>query len=640
MGWIWSEKETHENVWVMFAKDIYFEQKPLQSRLYIAVDTKYWLYINGEMIVFEGGVKRGPGFHQTYFDEVDLCDYLIQGNNRLAVLVWYFGKSGFSHCSSGHGGLHMELEVDNHTFYTDSSWKYMDYVAYVQEDKTDIRPNFRLAEPNLYYDAVKATEEWWKPDYDIENWKNAVEVEKDYWGKFVHRRIPQWKNSGLQDYINADEVTGKEVTNETTIAMALPYNAQITPYFDIEVSEGKRIDIFTDTYDTFYPEEKNTKSVYYTKNGRQTYESLGWMNGEIVYYKFPTGTRIHSLQYRETGYDTVFVGDFHCKNAFFNRLYEKCRRTLYVTMRDTFMDCPDRERVQWWGDVNLEMQMMFYCLDEKAKLLYEKGVSAMAEWARHYGHMTTVVPSGTEQFELPLQNLAGIYGFYYYFERTGNISILQEVYPMSKAYVLSYEFDANTIIKHKTGSWDWADWGENADVTVMENAWLFMAAKSCLQMASTLGYTEDIEIFTELIKRIDDKFYEKFWMKEGFYYNTANGKPDDRANALAVLAGPTKKQDYPVLRHIFETTYNASPYMEKYVLDAICQMGYLELALCRMKDRYKEMVEDSGTTLWEYWNKDGTRNHAWSGGPLIILMQYQQEINQILEGKNGKDEAV
>lgn len=257
----------------------------------------------------------------------------------------------------------------------------------------------------------------------------------------------------------------------------------------------------------------------------------------------------------------------------------------------------------------------------------------MAAWAEHYGHMTTVVPSGTEQFELPLQNLAGIYGFYYYYERTKNKEIIEVAYPMSRDYVLSYQFDDKNRVLHKEGSWDWADWGENEDVYIMENAWVVLAAKSCFNMAKVLEYEKEAEEFQALIERIKSSFYENFWTGSAFYNNTKNGRPDDRANALAVLAGLVHKEDCKKLLKIFETTYNASPYMEKYVLDAVCEMGYLKEALQRIKIRYKEMVEDSGTTLWEYWNKDGTRNHAWSGGPLIILKKYEQQVEKLINSK-------
>ena len=73
---------------------------------------------------------------------------------------------------------------------------------------------------------------------------------------------------------------------------------------------------------------------------------------------------------------------------------------------------------------------------------------------------------------------------------------------------------------------------------------------------------------------------------------------------------------------VLNTIENASPYMEYYVLEAMCEMGYVQDAIARMKRRYKDMVEDGYSTLWEYWNTEGTKNHAWSGGPLVILSKY------------------
>ena len=58
------------------------------------------------------------------------------------------------------------------------------------------------------------------------------------------------------------------------------------------------------------------------------------------------------------------------------------------------------------------------------------------------------------------------------------------------------------------------------------------------------------------------------------------------------------------------------------MLDALCEMGYIEEAAQRMKKRYREMVEYDYSTLWEYWDKGGTLNHAWSGGPLITMSKY------------------
>jgi hypothetical protein len=71
--------------------------------------------------------------------------------------------------------------------------------------------------------------------------------------------------------------------------------------------------------------------------------------------------------------------------------------------------------------------------------------------------------------------------------------------------------------------------------------------------------------------------------------------------------------------------------MEKYVGEALYQMRFEEDAITRTKKRYKNMVEDPGTTLWELWN-GGTKNHAWSGGFLTLLSQYGAGVAPVTPG--------
>ncbi len=123
-------------------------------------------------------------------------------------------------------------------------------------------------------------------------------------------------------------------------------------------------------------------------------------------------------------------------------------------------------------------------------------------------------------------------------------------------------------------------------------------------------------------------FHRTFWNGKYYISPDYHGKPDDRAQALAVVSGVLPEELYPVIRSFFSEWYHASPYMEKYVLEALCTMGYYQDALNRMKLRYRAMIESPLTTLWEGWGigsegfGGGTYNHAWSGGPLTILSQY------------------
>ena len=58
--WIWKQGENGENTWMNFVKKFTLECAPKRAVAQIAADSKYWLYINGETAVFEGGIKRGP----------------------------------------------------------------------------------------------------------------------------------------------------------------------------------------------------------------------------------------------------------------------------------------------------------------------------------------------------------------------------------------------------------------------------------------------------------------------------------------------------------------------------------------------------------------------------------------------------
>ncbi|MGM9621440.1 MAG: glycoside hydrolase, partial [Bacteroidaceae bacterium] len=93
------------NTWARFRRDVQLASLPERVEASICVDSKYWLYVNGEVAVFEGGLKRGPNPRDSYYDRVDLRPYLRKGINHVELLVWHFGKSGFSHLDSGRMGL-------------------------------------------------------------------------------------------------------------------------------------------------------------------------------------------------------------------------------------------------------------------------------------------------------------------------------------------------------------------------------------------------------------------------------------------------------------------------------------------------------------------------------------------------------
>jgi hypothetical protein len=124
-------------------------------------------------------------------------------------------------------------------------------------------------------------------------------------------------------------------------------------------------------------------------------------------------------------------------------------------------------------------------------------------------------------------------------------------------------------------------------------------------------------------------FNQKYW--NGLSYRDPNykGKTDDRVQALAVDGGLADKEKYSQILNVLKQEEHASPYMEKYVMEALFLMDEPDFALQRQKKRFANMVNNKMfTTLWEGWNYNdpkyggGTINHSWSGGGLVVLSQY------------------
>ena len=612
------------NTWLIFRKDVKLTEVPVSLTARIATDTKYWLWINDQMVVFEGGLKRGPSRQATYYDEVEIAPYLTVGDNTIAVLVWYFGKQGFSHANSGMTGLFFEAIAGNVEILSDRSWKGGIYDAYQNTEAPF--PNFRLPESNIRFDAQKEIAGWNKKSFkgSIGSVSEVNVLSDVQIGRLVKRPIPLWKDYGLADYVDIRKSSAGD-----TLFCRLPYNCHITPYLKVKASAGAMIKMQTDNY--LGGSSPNVRAEYITREGEQEYESFGWMNGHEVWYVIPKGVEVLAVKYRETGYNAEFVEPFHCDNAFYNELWKRSVRTLYVTMRDSYMDCPDRERAQWWGDEVNELGETFYALTPSAHQLALKGIHELMNWQRADGVIFSPAPAGNWNKELPLQMLASVgwYGFYTQYYFSADSSFVPVIYDRLKRYLHEvWQVDANGLAIERSGDWTWGDWGTNIDMGVLTNCWYYLALKAERAFALQIGKSADAEKIKQMMEQIEQQFDAKFWNGTAYRTPEYKGETDDRAQAMAVVTGLASKDKYPALLKVLKKEYHASPYMEKYVLEALFLMNEPSFALERMKARYEKMLAYTDyTTLFEGWGigaegfGGGTINHAWSGGPLTLLSQ-------------------
>jgi alpha-L-rhamnosidase len=633
--WIGENFPSVPNTFYKYRYQFNINDKPAVAVASISCDSKYWLYINGHLVVFEGQLKRGPTPNDTYYDEVNIQPYLQQGKNTIAILMWYWGKQGFCHNSSGRAGLLFEAEVDRQFIVSNKEWKLEKHQSF--RNSTGQQPNFRLPEFNIHYDARYDTEEWIQPSFDDAQWTKAAVIAKAGeapWNQLWKRPLPQWKNSGLIAYEN------KTVNRqEDKIVMQLPLNLTVTPYFKIEAPAGLLIDIRTDNYEG--GSAPNVRTEYITREGVQEFETPAYMNGHQVIYTFPKEIKVLELKYRETRFDTKYVGLFNSNDVFLNGLWTKSTTTLNVNMRDGIFDSPDRERAQWWGDIVIVLEEIFYSCDSNGITAIKKSISNLLEWQKKDGVLFSPVPAGNWDKELPAQMLAAIgkYGIWKYIEHSGDTDMIRYAYPFIKKYMQLWSLNEKGLVNHRAGGWDWHDWGNKIDVSLLDNAWYFMALESCYLMAKHLNLASDAANYEQQMQHIKMNFQKHFWKGNRFASDEYPFFADDRGNGLAVCAGLVTKEQWRKLKPVLDTTFHAGPYLEKYILESYFIMNDAADGLKRMKYRYEKMVSHPAiTTLWEGWEigsstyGGGTYNHGWSGGPLSLMSAFVAGIRPLSNG--------
>ncbi len=664
--WIGPATDVHPGQWLSFRKSFKLSLVPSQAVVRLTVESKYWLWVNGQLVVFEGQVKNGPAPQSAYFDKLDISQYLIPGENVIALLTVYFGKNGYGFFDSGTPGLIFDADFGAEgQLLSDEQWVAIPNPAYHESAPQSDR-SYRLAEPDINYFATDSLGDWQALDYDDQNWEHVVTKPmpfKALWERPIPElkigHINRYSASGsseqawsLSDQPHADKTNLYAIKNRT--------NLQGTAYLKVIAPADQKIEIYTDTWKEAAGHGNSVRHVYHTKAGVQEFEALGWFNGHRIFFEIPKAVKVLTLGFRPSGYALETPAEFESDSRFMNKLNQKSFDTLYVTMRDSFMDCPDRERAQWIGDAVIEMEMAFYGMDENAGLLFKKAMNQALNFQHSSGAIPTTAPNGIDSsnldaegnlkkeiiesgrgggnFELPMQSLAFVTSFWKYYRYSGDRQPLEDGFPKLMKYLRLWKFDDTTgLVSHRGGTWDWPDWGSHPDARLIEQCWYYAAAKAVVNIGNTLNHVplDDINFLQHRLDGISEHFEANFWRddKKAYYDETDDSQPDDRANALVVYAGLANDQHRLDLIHLLKTRFNASPYMEKIVLEALYLLNADQEALQRTYKRYQQMVNDDFPTLWEFWQANkGTRNHAWTGGPLIMMYRYNLGLQPLSAG--------
>ena len=619
--WIWTDNAAAPNAWISFRRTFTLAAKPGEALIQVACADKYWLWINGLLVRREGALKSGPTRTDWYVDEWDIAQHLHAGENQIAVLAWFFGRPGSSHRNSGKAGLLLRLVAQDMELVTDSRWLARRHPAFGQRGGG---VSVTLCEQAVDFDARQDMPGWTGPGFDDSAWKPAAEQSgagTAPWGKLVSRPTPFWADREPRECALDGTLP---ITGPAVVVGRFPVNIQVYPIIRVNAPAGREI--------TLQIERDKKTTRYTTRDGEQEFEVPAWGNGHFVTCTIPAGVTVAGLSYRETGYATDFAGAFISSEPALDLLWTKAARTTHLCMRDTFMDCPDRERSCWPGDAANAFEVAFRSLDRRADALVEKTLREFAGWASPGGNLWGAVP--TSRFEnsfreFPAQTLGMLgFGVRTWWLNTGNRELLAAFYPAMRRYLLElFKVDQGMVVhrgprdvKWGAGVQCWYDWGENIDGTALDQTLYYAALGMLADAARVLGRADDGRRCDELRASMRNAFDSCWSVADGAYRsNGYKGRIDDRAQALAIVSGLAPVSRHARLADSLERERNASIYLERFPLEALVLAGRPQSALSRLKRRFSAEIASDYSTLPEIFGERS--NHGWGGAAVVRLAE-------------------
>ena len=261
------------------------------------------------------------------------------------------------------------------------------------------------------------------------------------------------RDFGFKEYDRISKNLPHAENGPWRLVCTMPYNCHFQPSIVAEAPAGKVIAFNSSNPLVLFltPTESCT-----TEAGEHTYEAKNWVSGEGAIYTIPPGVTVKAVKYHETGYDTTFAGSFECNDEDYNILWKKAARTCYICMRDHFYDCPDRERVGFWGDGTPELNQCFYVFDTASHRLCKDLVLRKLEPSFYPGQHLEFL---------------GEYGLWFYYLHTGDLQSMRTVYAPTKQFLFeTYRFGNPGV---------WFDWGKEVkDMAVVEECFYYIDLKT------------------------------------------------------------------------------------------------------------------------------------------------------------------
>lgn len=672
---IWKDGQVVKNRFLRFQTEFEIE-KTSEVQFYICTDTKYELYINGNLTGF-GQYDDFPK-HKAY-DCYDISNYVNKGKNLVSILAW---SAGVDMPSMHLGGLPMVIftavQGGECVLRSCENIKCSNADAYINGEIEQISNervfNFGF---DLRYDDLWKTEnvsQMWDyakicDDSDIVYYMRPVKnlvLEEVNCGKIISQgefvqgegdtvaKKMQYASMAYRDKNTVlDEAENSVTLLRENVYCVIDLGEETAGYFviDAEAEDGAILDVacgehLADLRVRSWVGDRNYAFRCVMREGRQRMcfyiQRLAGRYLQIFAHKGLK--KINKLGLHKVSYPVCEQIKLQTSDRLLNKIYDVGVKTLKLCMFEHYEDCPQREQSLYPMDSRNQMLAGYYAFGETA--MPKASLSLLAEGQLECGLLEVTAPSKCER-TIPSFSLIWITAVKEYVLFSGNTDFIKDMLPVAQKILRFFKFDdkKNLVLRPtEYRYWNFYEWNTglsnwDEDKTVkydaLLNAFYMMALNDYAQLCDWVANNKEAQWARQIWKKISNDFHDTFYCVDmGAYcsYIDANELHFSQlTQALAVLCGAVPKEYLDKIRErvLSEELIGTSLSHSIFKYDALLQeKKYIEAVLNDIEKLWGHMLYNGATSFWETikgangFLGAASLCHGWSAVPVYILWRY------------------
>ena len=602
--WIWLPTEAPDT-YTDFVKTFTFTGQ--KATLRISCDSNYVAYINGKLAAF--GQYADYADHKIG-DTVDVTEFVHEGENSLAVIVWYYGITGtylFTY-AKGRAGLIFELDADGETIaFSDEDTLCRPDPGYKQGRCSLLTSQVGL---DFYRDEVNADDRFihgitdgfakstvvvGAPErvYPRPNKKlilgqrqeaSLLRIEEFEYPKDAESlRTADNMNYASLALRSMRAVSGKRrhtLTGSKPVQIAADGNLFLMVDLkresvgfldiDIELPHDCRIDIGWGEHlndGRCRTAMRNFAVSIDAKAGRLRYMNPFRRFGcrYIQVFIHAKEATVHYIGVRPTDYPLT-VKPFDAKNLLRNTIYDVCVDTLRLCMHEHYEDCPWREQSLYALDSRNQMLCGYYAFGEYQ--FPRASLHLLGEALDSDGLITICAPMAGD-LKIPSFSLAYFLQMNEYIKYSGDTSLAEEMYGTLETIMQTFtsRIDEIGLARSFTKDavhWNFYEWSDTLSGDLENgyggyeaalNLMLALAMENYAELCRAIGKHDRAAELDPVRKKLCAAVTERFFDADTKLYHTSDEHTETYTvlvNSLALLTGAADGLDVSEILRILE----------------------------------------------------------------------------------------